>query len=85
MHTVRAGMLRVSGVMPPKCKMFDTPGVPHKFQLTSRLSADEVRPARSAQGSVPQTDVQQCTFSLLWDMPPSGVTAPVAADSALGC
>lgn len=33
------------GVMPPKCKMFDTPGVPHKFQLTSRLQADEVRGA----------------------------------------
>lgn len=40
-----AGMLKVAGVMPPKCKMFDTPGVPHKFQLTSRLSADEVWPA----------------------------------------
>jgi hypothetical protein len=37
-----AGMLRVPGVMPPKCKMFDTPGVPHNFQLTSRLTADEV-------------------------------------------
>lgn len=41
----QTGMLRVPGVLPPKCKMFDTPGVPHKFQLTSRLQADEVRGA----------------------------------------
>ena len=41
-HVGIAGMLRIPGVMPPKCKMFDTPGVPHKFQLTSRLTADEV-------------------------------------------
>lgn len=46
---VRAGMLKVAGVMPPKCKMFDTPGVPHKFQLTSRLSADEVWPPSDAE------------------------------------
>ena len=49
---VHAGMLKVAGVMPPKCKMFDTPGVPHKFQLTSRLSADEVWPALQMQRSV---------------------------------
>ena len=44
----QTGMLRVPGVMPPKCKMFDTPGVPHKFQLTSRLQADEVRGAHQS-------------------------------------
>lgn len=38
-----AGMLKVPGLMPPRCNMFDTPGVPHDFQLSSRLSADEVR------------------------------------------
>ena len=61
---VCAGMLKVAGVMPPKCKMFDTPGVPHKFQLTSRLSADEVWPAHQMQRSVPQG---QCTaIARLW-------------------
>ncbi|EIE24775.1 hypothetical protein COCSUDRAFT_10321, partial [Coccomyxa subellipsoidea C-169] len=37
------GMLKVPGLMPPRCNMFDTPGVPHDFQLSSRLSADEVK------------------------------------------
>ncbi|KAK9814077.1 hypothetical protein WJX72_000361 [[Myrmecia] bisecta] len=37
------GLLRVDGLMPPRCKMFDTPGVPHSYQLSSRLSPEEVR------------------------------------------
>ncbi|CAL8464068.1 g3603 [Coccomyxa elongata] len=37
------GMLKVPGLMPPRCNMFDTPGVPHNFQLSSRLSPEEVK------------------------------------------
>ncbi len=37
-----AGMLKVPGLMPPRCKMFDTPGVPHAHQLSSRLDPEEV-------------------------------------------
>ena len=37
-----AGMLKVEGVLPKRCKMFDTPGVPHPYQLHARLTADEV-------------------------------------------
>ena len=37
-----AGLIRVPGLMPPRCKMFDTPGVPHAFQLSSRLGPEEV-------------------------------------------
>lgn len=36
------GLLRVDGVMQGRCRMFDTPGVPHTHQLSSLLSADEV-------------------------------------------
>ena len=41
---MHAGMLKVPGLMPPRCNMFDTPGVPHDFQLSSRLSPEEVQP-----------------------------------------
>ena len=36
------GMLRIDGIMEGKARMFDTPGVPHDHQLSSRLSPDEV-------------------------------------------
>ena len=64
MLIAHAGMLKVAGVMPPKCKMFDTPGVPHKFQLTSRLSADEVRgpPTRNKGLSLMDAMYGKCTF-----------------------
>lgn len=39
---VHAGVVKVPGLMPPGCKMFDTPGVPHDFQLSSRLTPEEV-------------------------------------------
>ena len=37
-----AGMLKVEGVLQSGCKMWDTPGVPHHYQLSSKLNADEV-------------------------------------------
>ncbi|CAL5226853.1 g9719 [Coccomyxa viridis] len=37
------GMLKVPGLMPARCKMFDTPGVPHAHQLSSRLNPEEVK------------------------------------------
>ncbi|DBB17163.1 TPA: hypothetical protein ACH3X3_014236 [Trebouxia sp. C0006] len=37
------GMLKVEGLLQSGCKMWDTPGVPHRFQLSSKLTADEVR------------------------------------------
>lgn len=37
------GMLKVEGLMPERCMMFDTPGVPHAHQLTSMLQPDEVK------------------------------------------
>lgn len=37
------GMVRVSGLLPTGCKMLDTPGVPHAFQLAEHLTADEMR------------------------------------------
>ena len=38
-----AGMLRVRGLLPAGCRMLDTPGVPHAFQLGSWLTAEEMR------------------------------------------
>ena len=35
-------MLKVEGLLQSRCKMWDTPGVPHRFQLSSKLTADEV-------------------------------------------
>ncbi len=37
-----AGMLKVDGLLPRRCRMFDTPGVPHPFQLHARLNPEEV-------------------------------------------
>ncbi|KAL4422880.1 hypothetical protein ABPG75_009077 [Micractinium tetrahymenae] len=37
------GMVRVGGLLPTGCKMLDTPGVPHAFQLAKHLSAEEMR------------------------------------------
>ncbi len=37
-----AGMLKVEGLLPKRCRMFDTPGVPHPFQLHARLRPEEV-------------------------------------------
>ena len=39
----RAGMLKVQGLMPARCGMFDTPGVPHAHQLAAYLDPEEVR------------------------------------------
>ncbi len=42
-------MLKVEGLMPGKCMMFDTPGVPHAHQLTALLQPEEVhRPPAAA-------------------------------------
>ena len=40
-------MLKVDGILSKRCKMFDTPGVPHPYQLHARLSPEEVRPGRA--------------------------------------
>jgi len=37
------GMIPINGIMPKGAQMFDTPGVPHPYQLTSILTAAEVR------------------------------------------
>lgn len=38
------GLLRVPGIaLGPKHRVFDTPGVPHDYQLTSILAPEEVR------------------------------------------
>ena len=37
-----AGMLKVSGVFPSSNKLWDTPGVKHTYQLSSKLNSDEV-------------------------------------------
>ena len=36
-------MLKVGGLLQSACRMWDTPGVPHHHQLSSKLNADEVR------------------------------------------
>ena len=35
-------MLKVEGILAKGCKMFDTPGVPHTYQLHARLTPEEV-------------------------------------------
>ena len=35
-------MLKVGGLLQSACRMWDTPGVPHHHQLSSKLNADEV-------------------------------------------
>ncbi|KAL3133955.1 hypothetical protein ABBQ32_008402 [Trebouxia sp. C0010 RCD-2024] len=37
------GMLKVDGLLQSGCRMWDTPGVPHPYQLSSKLFAEEVR------------------------------------------
>lgn len=37
------GMLKVEGLMPARCGMFDTPGMPHSHQLAAKLDPEEVR------------------------------------------
>ena len=32
----------MEGLLPRRCRMFDTPGVPHPFQLHARLNPEEV-------------------------------------------
>ena len=44
-----AGMLKVEGLLPRRCRMFDTPGVPHPFQLHARLNPEEVPPANQLE------------------------------------
>eukprot|EP00951_Prasinocladus_malaysianus_P050113 scaffold677068_cov47-Prasinocladus_malaysianus.AAC.1 len=48
-------MVPVNGVMPAGCQMFDTPGVPHPFQLTSILTAEESRMLLPSRGLRPRT------------------------------
>ena len=36
-------MLKVGGLLPPGCKLLDTPGVPHDYQLASLLTPEEMR------------------------------------------
>ena len=36
-------MLKVEGLMPERCGMFDTPGVPHAHQLAAFLDPEEVK------------------------------------------
>ena len=43
MPVMFAGMLRIDGIMTGRNRMFDTPGVPHDHQLSSRLTPDEVK------------------------------------------
>ena len=38
-------MLRIDGIMTGRNRMFDTPGVPHNHQLSTRLTPDEVNQA----------------------------------------
>lgn len=42
LSTLHAGMLKVEGLMPARCGMFDTPGVPHSHQLAAKLDPEEV-------------------------------------------
>ena len=37
------GLVAVDGIMRKGCQVFDTPGVPHPFQLTSILTGPEVK------------------------------------------
>lgn len=42
-HCPSTGTVRVRGLLPSGCKMLDTPGVPHEFQLGTWLTAEEMR------------------------------------------
>lgn len=37
------GLVKVNGVFPHYIRLFDTPGVPHPYQLSARLTPEEVR------------------------------------------
>ena len=37
------GLIPVPSLLPKGCKMLDTPGVPHEYQLAAYMTADEVR------------------------------------------
>ena len=44
------GLINVPGLpLGPKNRAFDTPGVPHAYQLTSLLNAEEVKQVRGEQ------------------------------------
>lgn len=37
------GLVKVNEVFPHYIRLFDTPGVPHPYQLSARLTPEEVR------------------------------------------
>ena len=50
------GLLNVPGLpLGPKHRAFDTPGVPHDFQLTSWLALDEVKALLPSKQLKPRT------------------------------
>ena len=58
-------MLRVEGVFPSACRLWDTPGVKHHYQLSSKLNPDEVLligPVYASHCLCGRTAVTQATF-----------------------
>eukprot|EP00890_Picochlorum_soloecismus_P002122 jgi/Picsp_1/2910/NSC_01135-R1_gtp binding protein len=49
------GMVNVSGLVPTGCKMLDTPGVRHEYQLTSLLMPEEVKMILPRRSLKPRT------------------------------
>ena len=49
------GMVNVSGLVPKGCKMLDTPGVRHEYQLTSLLMPEEVKMILPRRSLKPRT------------------------------
>jgi ribosome biogenesis GTPase A len=60
------GLLKVAGIpLGPKHRAFDTPGVPHAYQMTSLLAPDEVRmllPSRRLRARTYRVPVGSCVL-----------------------
>ena len=64
-------MLKVDGLLQSGCRMWDTPGVPHSYQLSSKLSAEEVGPLAPPPPPPPPPPPHLSTPG----MPPAGPVA----------
>lgn len=49
------GIVRVEGVLSGQAKLFDTPGILHPYQITTRLTAEEQRLVIVGKGLRPRT------------------------------
>ncbi|KAM0892674.1 hypothetical protein ACQ4PT_025600 [Festuca glaucescens] len=70
------GVIRVDGVLGAQAKLFDTPGLLHGHQLTSRLTLEEQKLVQAGQsihmGGLARLDIEDLTVGSIYVTPPIG-------------